>query len=466
MSGAYAHFVGIGGAGMSGIAKVLHDRGVEVTGSDMKMSRYAAALAESGVRVSIGHDAVNLGDPEIVVVSSAIPDDNPEVADARRRGIPVWQRARMLAALAEDRRTVAVAGTHGKTTTSSLAATTFIAMGLDPTFLVGGEVRDAGSNARCGSGDLYVVEADESDGSFLHLDPYIAIVTNVEADHLDHYSGIEEVVATFREFVGHIRPDGALVVCADDARAMSLASSCPARVVTYGLSEDAQVRCFGLRPHAIGHDFEVAFPDGRIVGCSIASPGVHNVVNATAVLACAWVLGHDPEAATAGIAAFGGVKRRFETVADAGGVWIVDDYAHHPTEVKATLAAARTATKGRVWVLFQPHRYSRTAALASEFGEAFGDADHVVLMDVYSAGETPVPGVSGKTVVDAVLAHDPHASLAYFPHRTDIGAYLATRLHPGDLIMTMGAGDVTTMGPEILRALSERPDVGGAPVCP
>jgi UDP-N-acetylmuramate--alanine ligase len=463
VSGVYAHFVGVGGAGMSGIAKVLHDRGIEVTGSDMKMSRYAAALAESGVRVSIGHDAANLGDPEIVVVSSAIPDDNPEVVEARRRDIPVWQRARMLAALAGDRKTVAVAGTHGKTTTSSLAATTFIAMGLDPTFLVGGEVRDAGSNARCGSGDLYVVEADESDGSFLNLDPYVAIVTNVEADHLDHYSGIEEVVDTFRRFVGRIHADGALVVCADDDRAMSLASSCRARVVTYGLKDGAQVRCFGLKPHAIGHDFEVALPDGRVIACSIASPGVHNVVNATAVLACAWVLGHDPEAAVAGIAAFSGVKRRFETVADADGVWIVDDYAHHPTEIKATLAAARTSTKGRIWVLFQPHRYSRTSALSREFGEAFGDADHVVLMDVYSAGETPVPGVSGKTIVDAVLLHDPHTPLAYFPHRTDIGGYLATRLHAGDLIMTMGAGDVTAMGPEIVRVLAERADRGGAP---
>jgi UDP-N-acetylmuramate--alanine ligase len=465
VSGTYAHFVGIGGAGMSGIARVLHDRGVGVTGSDMKMSRYASALADAGVPVFVGHDAANLGDPEVVVVSSAIRPDNPEVVEALRRGIPVWQRAKMLAALAGDRRTVAVAGTHGKTTTSSLAATTFIAMGLDPTFLVGGEVRDAGSNARCGSGDLYVVEADESDGSFLCLDPFVAIVTNVEADHLDHYSGIEEVVATFREFVARVHADGALVLCADDARAMSLASSCPARVVTYGLSDEAEVRCFGLQPRGIGHDFQVALPDGRVVACSIASPGVHNVVNATAVLACAFALGSDVEAAAAGIAGFGGVKRRFETVADAGGVWIIDDYAHHPTEVKATLAAARTAAQGRLWVLFQPHRYSRTAALAREFGEAFDDADRVVLMDVYSAGETPVPGVSGKTIVDAVLAHDPRVSLAYFPHRTDIGGYLATRLRPGDLIMTMGAGDVTAMGPEIVRALGERAGGGGAPAC-
>jgi UDP-N-acetylmuramate--alanine ligase len=465
VSAVYAHFVGVGGAGMSGIAKVLHDRGVVVTGSDMKMSRYAAALAQAGVSVSIGHDAANLGDPEVVVVSSAIPDDNPEVVEARRRGIPVWQRARMLAALAGDRKTIAVAGTHGKTTTSSLTATAFTAMGLDPTFLVGGEVRDAGSNAGCGSGDLYVVEADESDGSFLHLDPYVAIVTNVEADHLDHYAGIEEVVATFREFVGRIRADGTLVVCADDARAVSLASSCPARVVTYGLSDTAEVRCFGLRPHAIGHDFDVAFPEGRVVACSVASPGVHNVVNATGVLACAWALGFDPEAAAAGIAGFGGVKRRFETVAEVDGVWIVDDYAHHPTEVKATLAAARTATDGRVWVLFQPHRYSRTAALSREFGEAFGDADRVVLMDVYSAGEVPVPGVSGHTIVDAVLRHDPRTPLAYFPHRTDIGGYLATRLRSGDLIMTMGAGDVTAMGPEIVRVLTERACDGGTGAC-
>lgn len=466
MSGAYAHFVGIGGAGMSGIAKVLHDRGVAVTGSDMKMSRYASALAEAGVPVSIGHDAANVGDPEVVVVSSAIPETNPEVIEARRRGIPVWQRARMLAALAGERRTVAVAGTHGKTTTSSLAATTFIAMGLDPTFLVGGEVKDAGSNARCGSGDLYVVEADESDGSFVQLDPFIAIVTNVEADHLDHYAGIEEVVEVFREFVGRVHPDGALVACADDDRAMTLASACPARTVSYGLSDHAQVRCSGLEMRGIGHSFDVSFPDGRTVACSVTSPGVHNVLNATAVLACAWVLGYDPVAAAAGIAGFGGVKRRFETVADADGVWVVDDYAHHPTEVRATLAAARTATKGRVWVLFQPHRYSRTAALARDFAVAFDDADRVVLMDVYSAGETPVPGVSGKTLVDAVLEHDARAALAYFPHRADVSGYLATRLRSGDLVLTMGAGDVTTMGPEIVRALAGRAGDGGSPACP
>ena len=466
MNHAYAHFVGVGGAGMSGIAKVLHDRGVAVTGSDMKMSRYASALVEAGVPVSIGHDAANLGDPEIVVVSSAIPDTNPEVMEARRRGIPVWQRAQMLAALAGDRRTVAVAGTHGKTTTSSVAATTFIAMGLDPTFLVGGEVKDAGSNARCGSGDLYVVEADESDGSFVQLDPFIAIVTNVEADHLDHYSGIDEVVEVFREFVGRVHPDGALVACADDARAMALASSCPARLVSYGMSDDAQVRCSGLAMHDIGHRFDVSFPDGRVVTCSIASPGVHNVLNATAVLACAWALGYDPKAAAAGIAGFGGVKRRFETVADADGVWVVDDYAHHPTEVRATLAAARTATKGRVWVLFQPHRYSRTSALAKDFAGAFDDADRVVLMDVYSAGETPIPGVSGKTLVDAVLTHDARAALAYFPHRADISGYLATRLHSGDLVLTMGAGDVTAMGPEIVRSLAGRTGDKGSSKCP
>ena len=462
MTRAYAHFIGVGGAGMSGIARVLHDRGVVVTGSDLRSSRYSTALLNAGMTVHIGHDAANVGDPEVVVVSTAIPDTNPELVEARRRDMPVWPRARMLAELAGERLTVAVAGTHGKTTTSSMAAAALIEAGADPTFLIGGELTDVGSNARCGDGPHFVVEADESDGSFLYLDPYCAIVTNIEADHLDHYGSLEEIVDIFREFLSRVHVDGVAVLCADDDRLMTLAPEVPARVVTYGRADSADVRLTSYAATADGGAFTVALPDGTTVSCSTRIPGVHMALNATGVLAAAWALGVDVESAARGIASFGGVKRRFEHVGVIGDVSVVDDYAHHPTEVRATLAAARTVTAGARWVVFQPHRYSRTAAFARDFGAAFDDADHVVILDVYSAGEAPVPGVSGKTVVDAILRHRPRTRLAYFPHRGDVAQYVADRARPGDLVMTMGAGDVTALGLEIVRALTGRATGGAA----
>jgi UDP-N-acetylmuramate--alanine ligase len=456
VSRVHAHFIGVGGAGMSGLAKVLNDRGVAVTGSDLRMSRYAAALRDAGVTVHIGHDAANLGDPEVVVVSSAIPESNPELAEARRRGIPVWQRARMLAELAGSQRTIAVAGTHGKTSTSSMAAAALSSMGLDPTFLIGGEINDVGSNARCGAGDFYVVEADESDGSFLELSPYVAIVTNVEADHLDHYVTFDAVVDAFRAFLARVDPEGVSVLCADDATLMTLASEVRGRVVTYGRSAAADVHVDSIEAKGSGVRFTVSFPDGGRVAAELGVPGEHMALNAAGVLAALWALGLDIDAAAAGISTFSGVKRRFERVGAVAGVTVVDDYGHHPTEVRATLHAARGAGFGRVWVVFQPHRYTRTAALGRDFGVSFSDADRVVLMDVYSAGEAPIPGVSGKTVLDALLSAAPRAVAAYFPHRGDIAAYVAERVRPGDLVMTMGAGDVTTMGPEIVRAIGER----------
>jgi UDP-N-acetylmuramate--alanine ligase len=465
VSTTYAHFIGIGGAGMSGIAKVLHERGRAVTGSDMRRSRYASALSAMGVPVSIGHDAANLGDPEVVVVSTAIPETNPELIEARRRGITVWPRARMLAELAGDRLTVAVAGTHGKTSTSSMTAAAFLEAGEDPTFLVGGELTGLGTNARGGSGRHYVVEADESDGSFLLLDPYCAIVTNVEADHLDHYASLEEIVETFETFIAHVRPDGVAVLCADDPVLGKLAARAgrDRRTVTYGRAAGADVRLTAYRPTPAGGDFEVGLPDGSALPCSVGTPGEHMALNATGVLATAWALGVDVRRAAAGIASFTGVKRRFEDVGSVNGVRVVDDYAHHPTEVRATLAAARSSADAGVWVVFQPHRYTRTEALATEFGDAFGEADRVVLLDVYSAGEAPIPGVSGKTLVDSVLRRHPRTRLAYFPHPAAVADYVARRARPGDLVLTMGAGDVTTMGPEIVRALTEfQAPVGGA----
>ncbi len=454
---AYAHFIGIGGAGVSGLARVLHDRGFVVTGSDLKASRYALALEEAGVRVSIGHTAENLGDPEVVVVSSAIPESNPELAEARRRGVPVWPRAKMLAHLAGEDATLAVAGTHGKTTTSSMLAKVLDDIGLDPTFLIGGELNDMGANARCGRGGYYVVEADESDGSFLFMKPHVSLITNMEADHLDHYGSFDAIIESFGEFIARTDEAGVVVACADDPRLVELARErSRARVVTYGKSAHADVRCEGFAREGLGHRFTVVLPDGTRLESSVSVPGEHNVVNATGVLAAMWSLGLDVAAAAEALGRFGGVRRRFDVVGEVAGVTVVDDYAHHPTEVRATLAGARGAGFGRIWVVFQPHRYSRTASLSDEFGASFDSADRVVLMDVYSAGEAPIPGVSGKTVLDSLLRIDPRARAAYFPHRADIEGYLAERLEAGDLVMTMGAGDVTTLGGDIVRALSAR----------
>jgi UDP-N-acetylmuramate--alanine ligase len=457
-----AHFIGIGGAGMSGLARVLHDRGELVSGSDLRLSRYASALRDDGVLIHIGHDPANVGQPDVVVVSSAIPESNPELVEARRRGLPVWQRARMLAELAGDRSTIAVAGTHGKTSTSSMAAAVLAGLGLDPTFLIGGELNDVGSNARCGAGPHYVVEADESDGSFLHLTPDLAIVTNVEPDHLDHYGTFEAVIDAFRSFIARVPESGTAVLCADDPVLMGLAQACRGRVVTYGRAESADVRLVSASPDGVATVFSVVTSDGVEVVGRVAVPGGHMALNATAVLAAVWALGLDVEAASEALGAFTGVKRRFERVGEVAGVAVVDDYAHHPTEVAATLKAARESGFSRIWVVFQPHRYTRTAALGSAFGDAFTSADRVVLMDVYSAGETPLPGVSGKTVLDSMLLRHPRTRAAYFPHRGDVPAYLADRARDGDLVMTMGAGDVTAMGPEIVRALEERRAVAGA----
>lgn len=452
----YAHFIGAGGAGMSGIALVLAQRGVAVSGSDLKESRYSRALEGAGVRVSIGHDAANLGNPEVVVLSTAVPERNPELAEARSRGLEVWPRAKMLAALAGERKTVAVAGTHGKTSTSSMVATMLRGMDLDPTFLIGGEIDGVDANAANGAGEHFVVEADESDGSFVFLDPFIAVVTNVEADHMDHYESLQAIEETFVEFMGRTAEDGWLVVCGDDARLVSLAARVHRRAVTYGENSGCDIRFGEISRQGTASTFSAEFPDGTRVSCTVAVPGRHMVSNACAALATAYVLGLDVERAAHALTSFSGVRRRFDVIGEVGGVTIVDDYAHHPTEVAATIGAASELGYRHVWALFQPHRYSRTQAFADDFGRSFEQADSVVLMDVYSAGETPIPGVSGKSILDALLEARPRAGAAYLPHRGDVVPFLAERVRSGDLVMTMGAGDVTAIGPELSAELRRR----------
>ena len=453
------HFIGVGGVGMSGIARVAHDQGMQVSGSDIKESRYTKQLREAGITVFIGQKAENIpeGDP-VVVISTAILENNPELIEARRRGLEIWHRAQMLAHLGVGLDTLAVAGTHGKTTTSSMLASALDALGADPTFLIGGIVRASGTNAHSGTGDHYVVEADESDKSFTYLSPKAVLVTNIEADHLDHYKDLDEIYDKFHDFMGLVPEDGVIVACGDEPHVVEITRSEGRRMYTYGFNEGCDVRITSYEPHGIGSCYTAVMPDGtQVEGAIKQNPGRHNVLNATGVVTLLWALGFDAAKVTQALSGFAGVRRRFDLVGDVGGVTVVDDYAHHPTEIAATISAAAGLGYKHVHVLFQPHRYSRaplfTQVLHDEFGAAFDKADSVTFMDVYPAGEAPVPGVSGKTFLNVVLEHEGHPQADFVAHRVDVVPHLMDKLQPGDLVITMGAGDVTAMGPQIIDAL-------------
>lgn len=455
------HFIGIGGVGMSGIAKVANSQGLKVSGSDMKASRYTQQLSDLGIDVAIGHGPQNIpdGNPTIVV-STAILDNNDELAEAKKRGLQIIHRAEMLAYLGHNLETLAVAGTHGKTTTSSMLAYVIDELGLDPTFLIGGTVRKYGSNARHGSGGYYIVEADESDKSFTHLSPAAAIVTNIEPDHLDHYDDVQEIYELFGQFMNSVPKDHPLVVCAEDAKLLALARDIRAdgNLITYGTSPDCDVQITEWTQVGVGSSFTVLFKDGTTVKSGIRqNPGIHNVLNGTAVLALVHALSLDTQRAAEVLCNFSGVRRRFDLVGEAAGITVVDDYAHHPTEIAATIKAATELEFSRVHVLFQPHRYSRaslfTDILHDDFSHAFDNADTISFMDVYSAGETPVPGVNGQTFMNVVLESENHPPIEYIPRRIDVASVMANKATAGDLIITMGAGDVTELGKQILHAI-------------
>lgn len=453
------HFIGVGGVGMSGIARVAHDQGMQVSGSDIKESRYTKQLREAGITVFIGQKAENIpeGNP-VIVISTAILENNPELIEARRRGLEIWHRAQMLAHLGVGLDTLAVAGTHGKTTTSSMLASALDALGADPTFLIGGIVRAYGTNAHSGTGDHYIVEADESDKSFTYLSPKAVLVTNIEADHLDHYKDLDEIYDKFHDFMGLVPEDGVIVACGEEPHVVEIARSEGRRMYTYGFSEGCDVRITSYEPHGIGSRYTAVMPDGtQVEGTIKQNPGRHNVLNATGVVTLLWALGFDAAKVAQALSGFAGVRRRFDLVGEVGGVTVVDDYAHHPTEIAATISAAAGLGYKHVHVLFQPHRYSRaplfTQVLHDEFGAAFDKADSVTFMDVYPAGEAPVPGVSGKTFLNVVLEHEGHPQADFVAHRVDVVPHLMDKLQPGDLVITMGAGDVTAMGPQIIDAL-------------
>ncbi len=478
------HFVGIGGAGMSGIARIMLARGVAVSGSDTTADSVALAeLAALGARVCVGHAAGHLGDADTLVVSSAIRADNPELVEANRRGLRVVHRAAALGALMFGRRVIAVTGTHGKTSTTSMIATVLIETseaGAGPAYAIGGVLAATGVGAADGDGPCFVAEADESDGSFLMYSPDIAVVTNVDADHLDNYGTEAAYRASFAAFLGRIKPGGLLVTCADDSGTRDLAAHARAlglRVVSYGESPDADYRITGVTTSGMETSFSIRAepsaaepsaaaaagttgaepsagqsrpgPFGKIdLDLRLRVPGHHNALNAAAAFAAAVQLGIEPGRVATALASYRGAARRLEPKGEARGVRVLDTYAHHPTELAADLRAARdiTTAGGRVIAVFQPHLFSRTRIFAAEFGAALGLADEAVVLDVYAAREDPEPGVTGRLVADAV----PGGTARYVPDFADVPAVVAALARPGDLVLTMGAGDITKMGPLVL----------------
>ena len=453
------HFAGIGGAGMSGIARIMLARGIGVSGSDARDSALLGELRELGASVRVGHAAGNLGHlgpGDTLVVSSAIRPDNPELAEAARRGMRVVHRAAALASVMAGRRVIAVAGTHGKTTTTSMLTTVLRECGADPGYVIGGILTETGLGAEDGSGLDFVAEADESDGSFLLLSPDLAIITNVEADHLDNYASLADIQAAFTTF--GLRVSGMVLTCADDPGAEAVAARLdPARVRRYGESRHADYRLTDVTSRGMAISFTVAAdrgPFGEIfTQMTVDVPGHHNALNATAAFAAAIELGFAPPRVAAAIAGYRGARRRMELKGEARGVRVLDSYAHHPTELAADLRAARDITQhagqGRVIAIFQPHLFSRTRIFAAEFGAALGLADEAIVLDVYAAREDPEPGVTGQLIVDAV----PGGHARFVPETARVAALIDAIAEPGDLVLTMGAGDITALGPRLVENL-------------
>ena len=442
------HFIGIGGIGMSGIAEVMHNLGYDVQGSDIAEGYVVEGLRAKGIRVTIGHAAENFGDAAVIVTSTAVKRGNPEVEAALERRIPIVRRAEMLAELMRLKSTVAVAGTHGKTTTTSMIAAMLDAGGIDPTVINGGIINSYGSNARLGDSDWMVVEADESDGSFLRLDGTIAVVTNIDPEHLDHYGSFDAVKAAFVEFIENVPFYGLAILCLDHAEVQAIIPRIrDRRIMTYGFSTQADVRGDAVTPVPGGNRFDVVVSarDGAsrtIAGIELPMPGRHNVQNALAAIAVGLEMGMSDTDIQRGFAKFGGVKRRFTKVGEVNGVTIIDDYGHHPVEIRAVLSAAREGAKGRVIAVCQPHRYSRLGGLMEEFASCFNDADIVYVTPVYAAGEAPMEGVDAAALVSN-LKQRGHHSAAVVQDAADLARVLAAQARPDDMVVCLGAGDIT-----------------------
>jgi UDP-N-acetylmuramate--alanine ligase len=448
----HIHFVGIGGIGMSGIAEVLLNLGYKVSGSDLRESDTTRRLRQLGGEIQIGHRPGNITSPHVVVISSAVKKDNVEVIAAREKQVPVIPRAEMLAELMRLKYGVAIAGAHGKTTTTSLVATVLAAGGIDPTVVIGGKLNSLGSNAKLGQGEFLVAEADESDGSFLKLSPTIAVVTNIDAEHLDYYKDINEIKDAFLQFINKVPFYGVAILCLDQPHIQSLIPKIEKRYLTYGMSSQADYQATDVTFMPLGSKFRVVNHTGDLGSFELSIPGLHNVSNSIAAIAVARELEVDLEVIRRALKDFSGVQRRFQIKGEAKGVLVVDDYGHHPTEVRATLAAAKAALGRRVVCVFQPHRYTRTKHLLEEFFTAFNQADRVIIMDIYAAGEQPIPGVSGQAVYEGIRKYG-HKDVAYLGGRDEIVKHLCETLREGDLLLTLGAGDVWKLGESVLEGL-------------
>ncbi len=452
----HIHFVGIGGIGMSGIAEVLLNLGYRISGSDAKKSAITDRLETLGAKVFEGHNAANVSDAQVVVTSTAVRPDNPEVVEATRRQVPVIPRAEMLAELMRLKYGIAIAGSHGKTTTTSMVATVLDRAGVDPTIVVGGRVNTLGSNAKLGRGDFMVVEADESDKSFLKLSPTIAVVTNIDLEHLDFYSGIEEIRDHFVQFVNKVPFYGSVIICLDDANIQMIIPQITRRVITYGMRAHAEVAASDVQVdrESFGSSFTVRRRGEELGRIKLNVPGEHNVCNALATVAVALDLEVEFAKIAEGLEAFTGAGRRFEIKGqipcESKGILVVDDYGHHPTEIRATLAAAKTSGR-RLVVLFQPHRYSRTAALREEFARSFYDAEVVLLADIYAASEDPIPGVTAQALAEDIEKFG-HRNVRYVGSVENGAQVLLDVAQPGDLVLTLGAGNVWRAGEDFLAA--------------
>ncbi len=435
------HFVGIGGIGMSGLAEILRSLGFDVSGSDLKHNNTTLRLEMLGVRIDIGHAAGNVVGSDVVVYSSAIKPENPELVEARARGIPVIARAEMLAELMRVKYGVAIAGSHGKTTTTSLIATVLRSAGFDPTVVVGGKMAALGSNARLGEGDLLVAEADESDGSFLLLNPTIAVVTNIDAEHLDYWGTHEKVKDAFVHFLSRVPFYGLAVLCLDHPHVQSILPRLRRRHVTYGISPQADYAAKNVEANGLMMRFQ-GYRHGEHLGeFEVRMPGMHNVLNCLATIAVADELEVPLDVLQHSLATFSGVARRFTIIGEVGGVTLVDDYGHHPAEIQATLTAARAAYNKRIVVAFQPHRYTRTRDLFREFTAAFNQADVVVVTEIYAAGEAPIPGISGESLAQALREHG-HQHVHFVGDKNEIANVLENIVRPGDVVIAQGAGDI------------------------
>jgi UDP-N-acetylmuramate--alanine ligase len=446
------HFVGIGGIGMSGIAEVLLNRGYAVSGSDVKLSPTTDRLVSLGARVFEGHRSEHLESVDVVVISSAVRPDNPEVLEAHRRQIPIIPRAEMLAELMRMKYGITVAGTHGKTTTTSMVAVLLQEAGMDPTVVVGGRLNALGSNARLGTGDFMVVEADESDRSFLMLSPTLAVVTNIDEDHMESYTDLEDLKETFVRFVNKVPFYGAVILCLDEPNLQSLIPRIKRRIVSYGFSGQADLNIVNPTYRGFQSEYQVRYRGESLGEFRLNAPGRHNILNATAAIAVGLDLGIPTRTLRAALEAFRGADRRFQIKGQARGITVVDDYGHHPTEVRATLDAARQSGDHRVVVVFQPHRYSRTQYCFEEFARAFYQADVLVISDIYPAGEEPLEGITSERLVDAIKTHG-HKNARYVADLAEIAGVLEPELKAGDLVITMGAGNVWKVGDELLGRL-------------